>query len=263
MSTGWTIAKCDDRPVRGSASPSPTGDIPATLALRMSGAYLLRPYRPDPIRPEGALMHTQSAHVFSATTDEELFRLFQKGEEQAYVQLVRRYKHRLTNFVYRHLGEMDEAADVVQEAFVRVYSHRNAYHEGARFTTWLYRIALNLATSELRRQTRRRRYLKEGLLSGFAVREGELDLLDHSRRPDSFAESILTFELVQKALLQISPPLREVIILREIENMSYEEIVEITGVELGTVKSRINRARAQLQKLLRDVYREDWVPNAA
>jgi RNA polymerase sigma-70 factor (ECF subfamily) len=208
-------------------------------------------------------MQVPSVHIFSALSDEDLFRLFQQGEEQAFVHLVRRYKHRLTNFVYRHLGEMDEAADIVQEAFVRVYSHRDAYHTGAKFTTWLYRIALNLATSELRRQTRRRRSLKDGLLSGFAVREGEIDPLDHSRRPDNFTESILTFELVQKALLEISPPLREVIILREIENMSYEEIVEITGVELGTVKSRINRARAQLQKLLRDVYREDWVPNAA
>lgn len=208
-------------------------------------------------------MSNQSAHAVVVIADEELFRRFQQGDEQAYVQLVRRYKHRLTNFVYRHLGEMDEAADIVQETFVRIYSHRNAYNPSAKFTTWLYRIALNLATSELRRQTRRRRYLRDGLLSGFAVREGEGDPLDHSRRPDNFTESILTFELVQKALLQISPPLREVIILREIENMSYEEIVEITGVELGTVKSRINRARAQLQKLLRDVYREDWVPNAA
>ena len=205
-------------------------------------------------------MHTQSAHVFPASSDEELFRRFQQGEEQAFVQLVRRYKHRLTNFVFRHLGEMEEAADIVQETFVRVYSHRNAYNPNAKFTTWLYRIALNLATSELRRQTRRKRYLRDGRLSGFALREGELD---HSRRPDNVTESILTFELVQKALLEISPPLREVIILREIESMSYEEIVEITGVELGTVKSRINRARAQLQKLLRDVYREDWVPNAA
>ncbi|HVK39702.1 MAG TPA: sigma-70 family RNA polymerase sigma factor [Candidatus Kapabacteria bacterium] len=208
-------------------------------------------------------MQSQTAHAFVAISDEELFRRFQQGEEQAFVQLVRRYKHRLTNFVYRQLGEMDEAADVVQEAFVRVYSHRNAYNPSAKFTTWLYRIALNLAASELRRQTRRRRYLKDGLLSGFAVRAGELDPLDPAHRPDSVTESILTLELVQKALLQISPPLREVIILREIEGMSYEEIVEITGVELGTVKSRINRARAQLQKLLRDVYQESRVPNAA
>ena len=208
-------------------------------------------------------MHSPSAHAVTVVSDEELFRRFQQGDEQAYVQLVRRYKHRLTNFVFRHLGEIDEAADVVQETFVRIYSHRHAYNSSAKFTTWLYRIALNLATSELRRQTRRRRYLKEGLLNGYALRAGEVDPLDHSRRPDSVTESILTFELVQKALLQISPPLREVIILREIENMSYEEIVEITGAELGTVKSRINRARAQLQKLLRDIYREDWMPSAA
>lgn len=208
-------------------------------------------------------MQRHSLRPFIAISDEELFRRFQGGDEHAFVQIVRRYKHRLTNFVYRHLGEMDEAADIVQESFVRVYSHRNAYNPSAKFTTWLYRIALNLATSELRRQTRRRRYLKEGLLGAFAVRDGELETLDHSRRPDSVTESIITFELVQKALLKISPPLREVIILREIEGMSYEEIVEITGVELGTVKSRINRARRQLQKLLRDVYYEVQVPNAA
>lgn len=205
----------------------------------------------------------QYPHGLHDISDEELFLRFQGGDEQAFVVLVRRYKHRLTNFVYRHLGEMEEAADVVQETFVRVYSNRGAYSESAKFTTWLYRIALNLATSELRRQTRRRRYLRDGRLNAFAVRAGELDLLDNSRMPDSFAESVVMFEIVQKALLRISPPLREVIILREIENMSYDEIVEITGVELGTVKSRINRARGQLQKLLRDIYREDWVPSAA
>jgi RNA polymerase sigma-70 factor (ECF subfamily) len=159
-------------------------------------------------------MQTHSVPAYTVMADEELFRLFQRGEEEAYVHLVRRYKNRLTNFVYRHLGEKEEAADVVQEAFVRVYSHRGAYTANAKFTTWLYRIALNLATSELRRQTRRRRYLRQGMLNGFAVRSRDADVLDHSRRPDNVTESVLTFELVHKALLQLSPPLREVIILR-------------------------------------------------
>lgn len=204
-------------------------------------------------------MQSASAHVLASLSDEALFRHFQLGDERAYVHLVRRYKHRLTNFVYRHLGEMEEAADVVQETFVRVYSHRDTYDPGSRFTTWLYRIALNLSTSELRRQTRRKRYLRDGMLSGFAVNAGDVERTDPAHRPDSATESILTFELVQKALLQLSPVLREAIILREIENMTYEEIAAITGAELGTVKSRINRGRAHLQKLLREVYREDWM----
>jgi RNA polymerase sigma-70 factor (ECF subfamily) len=202
-------------------------------------------------------MLPQPPRLAASTSDEDLFLQFQRGDDEAFVHLVRRYKHRLTNFVYRHLGELDEAADVVQDTFVRVYSNRHTFKPGGRFTTWLYRIALNLSTSELRRQTRRRRYLKDGSLVDYAVAEPGGDPLDHTRRPDRLTESVLTFELVQSALLRLSPPLREVLILREIENMSYEEIVEITGIELGTVKSRISRGRSQLQRYLRDTYHEE------
>lgn len=192
-------------------------------------------------------------------TDEDLMARFQAGDEAAFVTLVNRYKHPLTNFVYRLLGEIDEANDIVQETFLRVYSHKDSYNNPlAKFSTWLYRIALNLTTSALRRETRRRRYLKRGLLAGFAATRPDREVLDTRQSPESHVDSSLKLQLVQDALMQISPLFREVIVLRDIQSLSYEEIAETTGLEMGTIKSRISRGRAQLQKLLKDIYREEY-----
>jgi RNA polymerase sigma-70 factor (ECF subfamily) len=198
-----------------------------------------------PISPDLAL---------NALTDEELILRFQNGDESAFVVLVRRYKNPLTNFIARFLGEVDDANDIVQETFVRVYSRRQTFNPVAKFSTWLYRIALNLATSTLRHETRRRRYLRAGRLSNFAVNRLTSDMLDTALTPDSRLEGVLVLQLVHDALQQVSPAFREVIVLRDIQDLTYEEIAGITGLELGTIKSRINRGRAQLQKLLRSIY---------
>jgi RNA polymerase sigma-70 factor (ECF subfamily) len=190
-------------------------------------------------------------------TDEELIALFQQGDEQAFVTLVGRFKNPLTNFVYRLLGELDEADDIVQETFLRVYSHRHSYNPVAKFSTWLYRIALNLATSALRRETRRRRYLKDGMLAGFALTRADREAHDPDMSIDSQVDTTITLQLVQKALMQISPVFREVVVLRDIQGLTYEEIAGITGLELGTIKSRISRGRSHLQKLLKDIYRNE------
>lgn len=184
-------------------------------------------------------------------TDEELMASFQEGSEDAFNEIVARFRDPLMNFVFRFLGNYDDSVDVVQETFVRVYRKRDMYRPIARFSTWIYTIASNLAKTELRRRGLRN-WLSLSQLRGSS--EQEFDLPDERYSPEKAAESALVEGIIQKALLSIPQKYREVVILRDIQELSYEEISKITGLSLGTVKSRINRGRTQLQELLRDIY---------
>lgn len=201
-------------------------------------------------------MASQASEVLLPLSDEELIRRFQLGEEEAFTVLVRRFKDPLTNYVYRFLGELDRANDVVQETFLRLYHYRNAYSRDAKFATWLFKVASNLTKTELRREYILRRYMVQGISTDNDDEWQGWNVLDPDSPPDTQVDRSMKQRLVQQALMQISPAYREVVILRDIQQMSYEEISEITGLGLGTVKSRINRGRVQLQKLLRNVYQE-------
>ena len=202
-------------------------------------------------------MASQASELLSLLSDEELIKRFQRGDEDAFTQLVRRFKDPLTNYVYRFLGEVDRANDVVQETFLRLYHYRQAYTRDAKFATWLYKVASNITKTELRREYVSRRYLVHGISTDSDGEWSSDEFLDRDSTPDLQVDTTLKMRLVQQALMQISAAYREVVILRDIQQMSYEEITEITGLGLGTVKSRINRGRAQLQKLLRGIYQED------
>ena len=188
----------------------------------------------------------------SESSDEELMSLFQQGEEAAYTLLVQRYKDELTNFAQRFLGDRDDAEDVVQEAFVRVWRNRNAYTPAGKFSTWLYAIASNLAKTRLRRWALRRIVRLGGPRPDGTV----FDLPDEGERPDGAADENLREERIQQALKVLPVKFREIVVLRDIQQLSYEEIVAITGCAMGTVKSRINRGRALLRDQLRDLLRE-------
>ncbi len=190
----------------------------------------------------------------SNLTDEELIAAFQHGVMEAFNILVGRYKDQLTNFVYRFLGDYDQCQDVVQETFIKLYKNRQLYKPVAKFSTWIYTIAGNLAKTELRRKQRRGWFS----ISSASEEENqkEFDIPDTAYAPDVAADAVLKDSLVQKALGKIPRQYREVVILRDIQELSYEEISKITGLSMGTVKSRINRGRTQLQQLLKDIYRE-------
>jgi len=185
-------------------------------------------------------------------SDEELMSQFQQGDVAAYASLVRRYKDDLTNFLFRFTGDRDESDDIVQEAFVRVFRKKGAYSGAAKFSTWLYTIASNLAKTRLRRLALRR-FVRIGSRGDH---EPEFDLPDEGARTDSAAEEALREERIQKALDLLPVAFKQAIILRDIQELSYEEIAAITGTAMGTVKSRINRGRAQLRDLLRDLWTE-------
>jgi len=186
-------------------------------------------------------------------SDEELILEFQKNNvEAAFEILVQRYKNPLTNFVFRFLGDYTACSDIVQETMIKVFRYKDSYSSVAKFSTWVYTIAGNLARTEYRRQRRRNIFS----ISDFGEEHKTYDLPDENYRPDVIADSGIKDEIIQKALLKVKESYREAVILRDIQGMSYEEISEILGVNEGTVKSRINRGRAQLQELLKDIYNE-------
>ncbi|MDZ7289847.1 MAG: sigma-70 family RNA polymerase sigma factor [candidate division KSB1 bacterium] len=180
-------------------------------------------------------------------SDEELIEKFQRGNLYAYELIVKRYKDQLLNFVYRFLGSQEEAEDVVQETFLRVYRNRHAYQRVAKFSTWIYTIAGNLARTELRRRNRRRIFS----LSTMGVEDKEYEISDEIFSPERHTNTVLSEEIIQREINRLSPKFREVIILRDIQELSYEEISKIIRVPIGTVKSRVNRARLRLQSRLK------------
>jgi RNA polymerase sigma-70 factor (ECF subfamily) len=189
----------------------------------------------------------------SALSDEELIaELQQTNNERAFEILVQRYKNPLTNFVFRFLGDYDACTDVVQETMIKVYRYKDNYSSVAKFSTWIYTIAGNLARTEYRRR-KRRSFLS---ISDYGEEDKTFDIPDESYRPDVMTDTRIKDKIIQEALLKVKEVFREVVILRDIQGLSYEEISEITGLNEGTVKSRINRGRAKLQELLKDIYKE-------
>jgi len=188
----------------------------------------------------------------SSLTDEELIKEFQDHDTiAAYEILVKRFKDPLMNFVFRFVGDKNACTDIVQDTMIKFYLHKDSYKSFAKFSTWIYTIAGNLAKNELKRRKRRTFYS----LSPSDDDERNFQVEDASViQPDRAADNAIKSEMVQRALLKVKPVYREVVILRDIQELSYEEISEITGLTLGTVKSRINRGRAHLQKLLKNIY---------
>ena len=173
-------------------------------------------------------------------SDEELIERFQNGDVYAFEQIVHRYKDPLLNFVYHFLGDRIDAEDVVQETFLRVY--RNI----AKFSTWIYTIAGNLAKTELRRRKRRRLFSIHQ--SGFENKGYEIQ--DPLRTADAQVDGDMKEAFIRKEIDGLPVRFREVVVLRDIQEFSYEEISDMLKIPIGTVKSRVNRGRLRLQKRL-------------
>lgn len=189
------------------------------------------------------------------TTDEVLLERFLGGDEAAFVIIVKRYMGPVISYAYRFLGDYDDAVDVAQETFIKLFRFAHTFAGEVKFSTWLYTIAANLSRTELNRY--RKRF---GISLQFAFRHSEddetFDIPGESYRPDEKVDRDRIAKEVQKALLKVAPSYREMIVLRDVQQLSYEEIALITHTELGTVKSRINRGRAQLKVLLTSLYVE-------
>ena len=198
------------------------------------------------------LMRPLSRSELEQLKDEELMLRFQKDDMIAFDILVSRYKDPLMNFIYRFVGNTDDAADILQETFLRLYRKKHLYQTIARFSTWIYTIAGNLAKSELRKPHRRlgmSMYRKND-----ENEEHEIPMPDRNPLPDRRADSAVKSSLIQNALLKLNPDFREAVIMRDIQDLEYDEIAAILDLPLGTVKSRINRGRSHLQELLKEIH---------
>lgn len=191
-----------------------------------------------------------NAQQIKQLNDEDLMELFQAGHQVAYNHLFERYSKRIYHFLFRYTHNENDSEDLVQETFIRVYRSKSSYNRIAKFSTWLYTIALNLAKTHYKKK------LKMELVSfqnddGYQSFEVTDMIDDHELEPDRMYQKRTIVRYVEKALQRISIDFREVLILRDIQGLTYEEISEVTGFPMGTVKSKLNRGRVQLQKLLR------------
>lgn len=182
--------------------------------------------------------------------DEDLMDHVVAGSQEAFATLVDRYKNRLQNVIYRYIRDFQRSEDLAQEAFVRVYLHRERYRKTGKFSTWIFTIAVNLAKNEIRRKVRLRDVLSlEQLME--VMGSSEPALKDESQpASDRQVERGQTSEVVARAIARLPEVYREALILRDIEGLAYEEIAEILDVPGGTVRSRINRARLMLKDKL-------------
>ena len=182
-------------------------------------------------------------------TDEQLIARFQSGDERAYIELVNRYRDRLINFVYPFLGDFEQAEDVVQETMLKLYEKKHYYREIAKFSTWIYTIARNLANTELRKKKRR----KTTYISRMTKDDRQYDIPAVQADLNQNLQNEFIRDRIHAAIKELPEHFKTVIILRDIQELSYDDISNIVGVPLGTVKSRINRARLQLQAELQDL----------
>jgi RNA polymerase sigma-70 factor (ECF subfamily) len=200
------------------------------------------------------------AAVFTGMTVGErmLIRRLQQRDERAFEEVVRLYQHKVYNLVYRMIGNQEEAEDIAQEVFVTVFKAIDSFRGEAKFSTWLYRIAANHCKNRMK-YLGRRSYKSTGELDEAAEREMQdaqpSSIRPHVDGPDAVLEGLELERSVQKGIAELDEDHRVLVLLRDVEDLSYEEISGITGLELGTVKSRLHRARLQLKEFMAKLLR--------
>jgi RNA polymerase sigma-70 factor (ECF subfamily) len=190
--------------------------------------------------------------VASRTTDHALLEATRVGDEDAFAELVSRYKNQITSYIYRMTNDYDGAVDLAQETFVRVYRAAERYQTNYAFSTYIYRIATNLAISELRKRKRRKLVSLTGF---FQARDGaepqEFNPADDRPLPDRELVENERRNAIQRAIATLPEKYRAPLILRDVEGRSYEDIAGILQTSEGTVKSRISRARGFLREKMK------------
>lgn len=170
------------------------------------------------------------------------------GDFNAFEDIVRAYEKNVYNIALRLSGDREDALDISQEAFLKAYRSLRTFRGESKFSVWLYRIVSNTALDYLRARTR---HAADSLtVEDDSGEQSELALADESRTPERLLEQKLTREALQRGLLSLSEDQRKILLLREIEGFSYDEIGKILSLESGTVKSRIFRARKKLCEFL-------------
>lgn len=177
----------------------------------------------------------------------ELLERLTAGEERAWFEFVQEYEGRMYGYLYRLEGNSEDALDLTQEVFYRAWRSIRTFRPGERVLPWLYQVARNTQIESHRRKQLQRFSLEQ------AREDVGFEVTSEKRSPAQAAESADAQDRVQRALLRLPPEYREAVVLRFMEDLSYDEIAQIQGVALGTAKSRVFRAKEQLADLLESV----------
>ena len=188
---------------------------------------------------------------FSLVNDCELVSTAISGTEGSFEELVRRYQRPISAYVYRMVGDYESALDLTQEIFIKVYGSLRRYRAEFKFSTWIYKIAHNCAVDHLRRSSTR----EQSLISGTESDNFELPLESSRLTPEQESEGKERRIEIEGVIRALPSNYRELIILRHSQDLTYEEIVEVTGLPLGTVKNRLFRAR----EMMRDLFVEKGI----
>jgi RNA polymerase sigma-70 factor (ECF subfamily) len=202
------------------------------------------------IRPAGS-----AAAELAQLRDEDLIIQVQHGNRRAFDEIVARYKGRLYSFILRMVKDPDLAEELTQETLIRVFLHAEKYREIAKFSTWVFTIATNLVRNKMRQRSRRPRFLS--LDPAPDDDDMPLDPADPAADPSRQVEGAELGRLIADATSRIPEKYRVPFLLREIEQLSYEEIQQVTGLKLGTVRSRINRARTRFRQNIKPMLRNE------
>ena len=181
---------------------------------------------------------------FTTVSDPELVASASRGLEGSFEELVNRYQRPISAFVYRMVGDYDAALDLTQEIFIKVYASLSRYRPEFKFSTWIYKIAHNAAIDHLRRTSSRERSLN----AGTATDSYELPLESEGLTPEQQSEREERRGEIENVVRSLPTAYRELIVLRHSQDLTYEEIVEVTGLPLGTVKNRLFRAREMMRQ---------------
>jgi RNA polymerase sigma-70 factor, ECF subfamily len=193
------------------------------------------------------------ALMVARVPDHELLQGTLAGDNDAFAELVGRYRNQITSYIYRMTNDYDGAVDLAQETFLRVYRAAGRYQTTHAFSTYIYRIATNLAISELRKRKRRRLVSLTGLLtSGEGEEARDFDAPDERPLQDASLVDSERRAVIKRAIATLPDKYRAPLVLRDVEGKSYDEIASILGTSEGTVKSRINRARNFLRDKMRN-----------
>lgn len=187
--------------------------------------------------------------------DRRLVQRCLEGQEEAFEELVERYQNMVYNLAYRFMGEPQEAEDLSQEVFLKVYRSLKGFRSDSTLKTWIYRITTNMALNRLKWFKRRRndRQVSIDHERGASLPKMADTLSDSRPGPEHHVHATEIQQRLQDALDSISPDQKAVVILRDIEHFSYEEIAETLSINIGTVKSRLARGRSSIQELLKDL----------
>jgi len=178
--------------------------------------------------------------------DGELVQSALKGRETCFEELVRRYQRPIAAYVYRMVGDYDAALDLTQEVFIKVYNSLARYRSEYKFSTWIYKIAHNAAIDHLRRYAVR----EQALTNGFDVERREVSIESRRLTPEQESERNERRSEIELVVQMLPAAYRELIVLRHSQDLSYDEIADVTGLPLGTVKNRLFRAREAMRNHL-------------